>query len=57
MKIKVDVNLELGLLEYELQQAEKSVKNNYRRPDRMDMTVREEPEQDASRACPPKGLH
>jgi hypothetical protein len=57
MKIKVDVNLELGLLEYELQQAEKSVQDYNRHPDRMDMMVREEPEQDASRACPPKGLH
>ncbi|MGB5471857.1 MAG: hypothetical protein WBQ78_00070 [Gammaproteobacteria bacterium] len=57
MKIKIDVNLELGLQEYGLQQAEKSIPESVRRPDWMEITEYEAPAQAAFRTYSKKALH
>ncbi|MGB5539606.1 MAG: hypothetical protein WBO37_05935 [Gammaproteobacteria bacterium] len=57
MKIKIDVNLELGLQEYDLQQAEKSIPESVRCPEWTETTEYEVSAQAAFSKYSTKVLH
>jgi hypothetical protein len=57
MKHKVDVNLELGLLEYELQQAEKPMPERAQPPEWINTGEYNAPAPAARRADAAKDLH